>query len=114
MATVFAPPKDMPEPPGIMDYMEPERARPNLEGLRKAEGEWVERLAEWCRSHTDSSSDLVGEVIHIPWGDGAALYMVFRTKPLQLIHLPIGDAWSVPDYMTRGLRVSDLKRMVVI
>ena len=69
-------------------------------------------VASWCRTHTDSKSDLVGETIRFPVADGYAEYMVYRTRPLQLIHLPYVDAWEVNPIMLRGLRVSDVKEMV--
>ena len=36
----------------------------------------------------------VGKVIKFPVADGHALYMVMSMKPVQLIHLELGDAWS--------------------
>ena len=35
----------------------------------------------------------VGETIRFPVADGYAHYMVASMKPVQLIHLPLGDAW---------------------
>jgi hypothetical protein len=29
----------------------------------------------------------------------------------RMIHVPLMDAWHVPEYMYRGLRVADLERM---
>ena len=76
----------------------------------EAEEAWTEKLAQWCRDN--STSDIAGEVIRIPWADGSANYMVWTTRPVQLIHIPLGDAWDVPEYMTRGLRAADLREMV--
>lgn len=36
----------------------------------------------------------VGEVIQFPVADGYAQYMVVSMKPLQLMHLPLGDGWD--------------------
>lgn len=52
---------------------------------------------------------LTGKRIALPWADGAAQYMI--ANGTTLIHLPIGDAWHVPTYQLRGLRVKDLKEM---
>jgi len=35
----------------------------------------------------------VGEIIKFPVADGYALYMVAGMKPVELIHIEIGDAW---------------------
>jgi len=51
-------------------------------------------------------------VIRFPRGDGYAQYMVWRTRPLSLLHLPVGDAWDLPDYQIRGLRVKDVRDIV--
>lgn len=36
----------------------------------------------------------LGEIIRFPVADGNAEYMVFTVNPVQLVHLPIGDAWE--------------------
>ena len=58
-------------------------------------------------------SSLLGEEVRIPWADGEARYIVAQVDPnLKLWHLPLGDAWDVPDYMLRGLTVEDVKDQV--
>ena len=37
---------------------------------------------------------LVGEIIRFPAADGYAEYMVASTTPLELVHIPLGDAWD--------------------
>ena len=83
------------------------------------EGSWEEQenkahelLRKYCKMHTDSKNPLVGVVFRIPCADGYAQYMVFRTKPLEMIHIPFGDAWDAPDYQTRGIRLQDIKDQV--
>ena len=66
-------------------------------------------MRSWCKAN--SKHRLAGKEIYIPWADGAARYMVLNGT--KLIHIPLGDGWNVPDYMTRGLRVADLERMAV-
>lgn len=73
---------------------------------------YVKRLRKFCKKHSDSNSPLVGETIKTPKADGYAVYMVFRTKPLQIIHVPIGDAWHADPVWIRGLRLKDVKEMV--
>jgi len=36
----------------------------------------------------------VGEIIEFPVADGSAMYMVASMRPLELIHLEIGDCWD--------------------
>jgi hypothetical protein len=37
---------------------------------------------------------LVGEIIKFPVADGYAQYMVASMTPLELVHIPLGDAWD--------------------
>jgi hypothetical protein len=110
MAEVFTTPEGFPDTPALIDFRFDGTI--NIEAYTKAEEEWTKELAEWCRTNTDSRSDLIGEVIRFPRGDGTANYMVFRTKPLSLLHIPLGDAWDLPDYQMRGLRVKDVRELV--
>ena len=50
-----------------------------------------EELKAWCLNRRTQEG--VGEVIKFPVADGYAEYMVAGTKPVELIHLPIWDAW---------------------
>lgn len=34
-----------------------------------------------------------GEIIKFPVADGYAMYMVVSMRPLQLVHIPLWDAW---------------------
>lgn len=38
--------------------------------------------------------EFVGEEIQFPAADGYARYMVATSKPVALVHLPLGDAWE--------------------
>lgn len=79
---------------------------------QKQEENAVESLRKWCKEFTTSKNPLVGEIFRIPMGDGYANYMVFQTKPLEMIHIPVGDAWSAPEYQTRGVNLQDVKNQV--
>ncbi len=109
MAEAYTTPEGFREPPAweALDTMDE-----SYEALQTAEREWLAELVEWCLTHTDSRSELIGEVIGFPRGDGSAQYMVYRTKPLTLLHIPLGDAWDLPDYQLRGLRVKDVQELV--
>jgi hypothetical protein len=75
----------------------------------KSEEDYIERLRKYCKDNTDSRSNLVGETIEFQVADGYAVYMIFTTSPLQLIHVPIVDAYQVDACTIRGLRVKDIK-----
>ena len=104
MATAFAPPEGYDFEYDFRNF--------DPEAYDKANNEYIERLRKFCKDHTDSNSNLVGETVKTGSGDGYAVYMVFRTKPLQIIHVPIGDAWHADECWIRGLRVKDVKQMV--
>lgn len=72
--------------------------------------EYLERLAAEARRRNQGS--LVGEVIRFPVADGYAAYMIWSESPFEAIHLPIHDAWQIPEAHARGLRLSDARDMV--
>jgi len=53
--------------------------------------------------------DLTGAMLKFPVADGYAFYQVVKAKPLQVMHIPYGDAWQVDGIMIRGLRVDDVR-----
>lgn len=55
---------------------------------------------------------LVGEIIRFQIADGYAQYMVKKEKPLQLVHLHVGDGYQIDPIMIRGLRLSDVRQRV--
>lgn len=59
-----------------------------------------------------SGGELAGEEIAWQRADGYARYLVAREEPLQLIHLAVGDAWSVEDALIRGLTLDDVRDLV--
>ena len=101
MAKIYAPPAEIGEFKCNYD-----------KDWQKQEDTYIEKLRQYCKKHTDSKNALVGVIFRIPIADGYAQYMVFRTKPLEMIHVPTGDAWDAPDYQTRGVRLSDVKEQV--
>ena len=103
MATAYSAPEGY-DPPefDIDDY--------RTGAWQQKEADYIARLAD--RAKMNGTNPLLGEVVSWPRGDGYAQYMVWQTKPLQLIHLAIGDAWQVEDVLIRGLRVADIRAMV--
>ena len=59
-----------------------------------------------------SPGELVGEEIRWPRADGYARYLVAKERPLELVHLAVGDAWQVEDALIRGLRLKEVREMV--
>lgn len=96
------------EPPAWESYMVDGHF--NYERHRQLTGAYIAQLEQL--SAGNGSSKLLGEVLRFQRGDGYAMYMVWRTRPLELIHLPVDDAWQVEDALIRGLRLSDIKDMV--
>jgi hypothetical protein len=74
------------------------------------EKDYLERLA--ARARDNGTHKLLGATIRFQRGDGYAQYMVWNTRPLELIWLQLGDAWSVEPALIRGLCITDIKQMV--
>ena len=98
MATAYRAPIDRPE--WVSPYKEQQRLNQ----------EYVDTLAAMAKEN--GKSDLLGQIVRWQRGDGYAQFMVWNTKPLELIHLEIDDAWDVEEALIRGLRVSDIKEML--
>lgn len=103
MAKIYAAPKELEKDLSAFDMDK---------DWQEQEQECFEKLRKYCKAHTDSKSKYVGTVFRIPMADSCAQYMVFRTKPFEMIHIPFGDAWDAPDYQTRGIRLADIKAQV--
>jgi|AntDeeMinimDraft_5_1070356.scaffolds.fasta_scaffold08800_3 hypothetical protein len=96
MATVYSAPKGFEFPNYDISLSHEEN--------RQKEDEATAKLKEFCREQ--SNCPHAGEVIGFPIADGKAMYMILDYK--RLIHMPVGDAWSIPDAHARGLRKADL------
>jgi len=57
-------------------------------------------------------ANFVGKLLYFPYADGKAVYLVLGAQPLTLAHIPIGDAWQIPDAHIRGLRRQDVLDMI--
>lgn len=109
MATIYAPPADLPSVPDFSDFKD-EDGRIDFNAHLEAERDWVELVQDAARkAHT---GNLVGEIVRFGVADGAAEYVVWKHAPLQLVHLPIGDAWNIPEAHARGLRLADVRALV--
>lgn len=101
MATVYRAPIDPPE----VDY-----SNFDFDRMVEQEDEYLGKLREIAKE--SGKSELLGEELRWPRGDGYARYMIFGTAPLKLVWLELGDAWSVEEPLIRGLTVADAKQMV--
>jgi hypothetical protein len=103
MAKIFNAPKELPEPE--VDYK-------NYDRVKEADAEqaWLKKLKAYCIKH--GNGETAGEEVSTGVADGYARYMVFSEKPLQLIHLHLGDAYSGGAIWERGLRLADVRQMV--
>lgn len=109
MATVYAPPKHLGAPPDFSSFSDAS-GRYDFEAHNKAEQAWVKTVQDEARAR--NKGDIVGEIVRFPMADGYAQYVVWSTNPAALIHLPVGDAWDIPEAHARGLRTSDLRQQV--
>lgn len=85
MAKIYAPPIELGFPPKITHPF-------NFAAYEAACDEYTRGLQAWAKAqgrHKDA-----GEVITFPVADGCAVYVVLSLKPVELIHVPVGDAWQ--------------------
>jgi hypothetical protein len=101
-AKIYATPEELGEP--LRDYTK------GFQAVIDAEEPWIEKVRQWARDN--GSGTLKGEIFRYGVADGYAQYVVLHSSPLTLIHLPVGDAWHIPDVVARGLRASDVKAYV--
>ena len=101
MANVYALPPEIkaPEP----DYKD-------MDNHDRREEAFCAELKAWCLAN--GSGKLCGEIISSHIADGQAQYMVISERPLDLFHLPLGDAYSMGAVWERGLRIADVRQMV--
>ncbi|MBR37171.1 MAG: hypothetical protein CMF13_02245 [Idiomarina sp.] len=94
MATVYRHPEHIEEPQYCGDYKKHE----------DAEKTFIQNIVDFCKEN--SNCPHAGEEINFPIADGKARYIVLNYR--QIIHLPVGDKWSIPDAHARGLRKDDI------
>jgi len=82
-AKIYSSPTEVPQP--AFDYS-------NFEASQTAEDQWVEELRAFCQRRKKGKN--IGKIIRFPVADGYAQYMVASMRPIELLHLPIGDAWQ--------------------
>mgnify|MGYP001598554740 CR=1 FL=1 len=85
MGKVFAPPGEAGPAPDCV-------AVADVDAWLAQEAAYVRKIVAWAKANGRGPER--GEEIRFPIGDGYACYVVLSLKPVQLIHLPVGDAWQ--------------------
>ena len=80
----------------------------NFDDYQKTENKFIDDLKQFCKQR--NSGEYIGEVIKFPVADSYALYMVASLSPIELIHLPLMDAWEF-QYIDR-LTAQDIKEKI--
>lgn len=100
MGKIYNAPKAVGQPPAI-DFN-------NVNTYDNACEEWLKKLENYCIQNGEGK--FRGKQINFPVADNYARYMVFSTKPVQLIHIDIWDGYQYP-YAHR-LTAKDIKEEV--
>lgn len=85
MATIYNVPKEVKLP-------KVEFANYNHAKEIQKEEKFLKELRALIKPHSKSKYN--GKIARFSVADGYALYMVASIRPLELIHLPLGDAWE--------------------
>ena len=97
MATIYAPPSEVPVPGFNLDTWQEDHKR------------FIDALRAWCQQH--NAAPETGEIIRFQVADGYAQYMIYSLKPVKLVHIPLGgDAYTFP-YINR-LTAADVRKEV--
>jgi len=84
MAKIFNAPEEIAQPK--LDFA-------NIDNYEKESEEYLSKLKARLQEYNPNGKN-VGEIIKFPAADGYALYMVANMKPVELVHIPLGDAWN--------------------
>jgi len=102
MATIFRAPESIKVPSFSTFYKDGKYDR---EAHDNAEKQYLADLKAMLVKRNGGKN--VGEVVQFPCADSYAQYMVAGMRPLELVHIPLGDAWDYP-YIDR-LTASDIQ-----
>jgi len=87
MAQIFDAPEDIKVPE--LDFSDIQKYNDDCDRFKS-------ELKTFCIDRAEKAGvtdENFGEIIRFPVADGYAEYMVAALKPVQLIHIPIWDAW---------------------
>lgn len=71
----------------------PENTFDNVKDWEENDNKYIEALKQHLRELGYNGKNM-GEILQFPAADSYAMYMVISMKPLQLVHLELGDAWT--------------------
>jgi hypothetical protein len=74
--------------------------------MTEIEAAYTASVAKWLTDH-GYHHKLTGQIVRFPVADGAAEYMIMNGT--SMLHLPLGDAWQIPDAHARGIRITDIR-----
>ncbi len=98
MATIYAVPDDVKVP--IFNWKDREAGEAD-------EKRFIDEMVAFVKNYHPDGGEHIGKTIKFPWADSYAIYMIASMKPLQLVHLPLGDAWEYP--MAQRLKRTDVE-----
>lgn len=103
MAKVFALAKQFEAPELTIPY--------NHKEEEAKEEKFLKQVKAWAKDR-NPTDEYAGEEYSIQHADGYARYLVLSSKPVQLMHLPLGDAWDSPwaDRVTKKDIIQDVER----
>ena len=83
MAKIYSAPTSIKKP--VMNFAD-------FEAYKADNERFITELREMLTKRKNGKN--VGEIIRFPVADGYAEYMVASMRPLELVHLPLYDAWE--------------------
>ena len=73
----------------------------------------TEQCSSWEEHYRKEEASLLAfphdKIWQTPIGDGYAYYLVEKTQPLTVVHIPYLDAYHAPPAHLRGLRMKDIR-----
>lgn len=102
---VYSPPAGI-TPPSFEDDMD-DNGRFSIDKMQQNEEAFFVQLETALRGQ-GYTGKRTGKLVTFPMADGKAVYMVAEGRSFALIHCPVGDAWDLPEWQTRGLTKADV------
>lgn len=82
-ATIYSAPSSVPLPKYDIN---------SVQNWQQEEDDYIAQLKAVLLRRKNGKN--IGEVLRFPVADGYAMYMVASMRPLELVHLPLGDCWE--------------------
>ena len=85
MATIYAVPDEIKRPK--FDFRD-------IPASKADEQRYIKEVETFVKNYHPDGGEHIGKMIDFPVADSKAVYMIASMKPLQLVHLQIGDCWQ--------------------